>query len=205
MCTSTVCVHTTLPSPSDPTPDDSLGFKWEAATEDNLHYLALKPSPTMEADQRQEVSHSLCIISEAGSHTYARTHTFIYYFHLNMQIYSTLLFSLSTYTNIYEKSSVHWLKIFFFLSLLPGARFPRVSPNEAEPAPSPRTRRPRRSQRVRRRRCSERIFGHRSWTPPPSFPCASDAAEIPSEDDGGLWTCFGRRLTIASIHSKVPN
>ncbi|XP_027207995.1 juvenile hormone esterase isoform X2 [Penaeus vannamei] len=45
---------TNFAATGDPTPDDSLGFKWEAATEDNLHYLALKPSPTMEADQRQE-------------------------------------------------------------------------------------------------------------------------------------------------------
>ncbi|XP_047475843.1 cholinesterase 2-like isoform X2 [Penaeus chinensis] len=39
----------------NPTPDDALGFKWEAATEDDLRYLALTPSPAMEADQRQEV------------------------------------------------------------------------------------------------------------------------------------------------------
>ncbi|ROT66555.1 JHE-like carboxylesterase 1 [Penaeus vannamei] len=45
----------TPPPPSNPTPDDALGFKWEAATEDDLRYLALTPSPAMEADQRQEV------------------------------------------------------------------------------------------------------------------------------------------------------
>ncbi|XP_042856183.1 cholinesterase 2-like [Penaeus japonicus] len=45
---------TNFAATGDPTPDDSLGFKWEAATEDDLRYLALEPSPTMEADQRQK-------------------------------------------------------------------------------------------------------------------------------------------------------
>ncbi|XP_037785050.1 cholinesterase 2-like [Penaeus monodon] len=45
---------TNFAATGNPTPDDALGFKWEAATEDDLRYLALKPSPTMEADQRQE-------------------------------------------------------------------------------------------------------------------------------------------------------
>ncbi|XP_042894424.1 juvenile hormone esterase-like [Penaeus japonicus] len=46
---------TNFAATGNPTPDDSLGFKWEAATEDDLRYLALTPSPAMEADQRQEV------------------------------------------------------------------------------------------------------------------------------------------------------
>ncbi|XP_042871788.1 cholinesterase 2-like isoform X2 [Penaeus japonicus] len=45
---------TNFAATGNPTPDDSLGFKWEAATEDDLRYLALDPSPTMEADQRQK-------------------------------------------------------------------------------------------------------------------------------------------------------
>ncbi|MDK2413676.1 carboxylesterase family protein, partial [Aphanizomenon sp. 202] len=46
---------TNFAATGNPTPDDALGFKWEAATEDDLRYLALTPSPAMEADQRQEV------------------------------------------------------------------------------------------------------------------------------------------------------
>ncbi|XP_042894416.1 juvenile hormone esterase-like isoform X2 [Penaeus japonicus] len=46
---------TNFAATGNPTPDDSLGFKWEAATEDDLRYLALEPSPAMEADQRQKV------------------------------------------------------------------------------------------------------------------------------------------------------
>lgn len=42
-------------STGNPTPDDSLGFIWEAASEDNIHHLALNPSPSMENDHRQEV------------------------------------------------------------------------------------------------------------------------------------------------------
>lgn len=40
---------------SNPTPDDSLGFKWEPSTADNLHYLSLTPSPSMQPDNREEV------------------------------------------------------------------------------------------------------------------------------------------------------
>ncbi|XP_042871783.1 juvenile hormone esterase-like [Penaeus japonicus] len=50
---------TNFAASGNPTPDDSLGFKWEAATEDDLRYLALEPSPAMEADRRQEVRHFL--------------------------------------------------------------------------------------------------------------------------------------------------
>ncbi|XP_045613364.1 carboxylic ester hydrolase [Procambarus clarkii] len=39
----------------NPTPDDSLGFTWEPSTEDNLQYLNLTPSPSMEADQRHHM------------------------------------------------------------------------------------------------------------------------------------------------------
>ncbi|XP_063590538.1 cholinesterase 2-like [Penaeus indicus] len=46
---------TNFAATGNPTPDDALGFKWEAATEDDLRYLALTPSPAMETDQRQEV------------------------------------------------------------------------------------------------------------------------------------------------------
>lgn len=42
-------------SAGNPTPDDSLGFIWEPSTKDNLQYLDLKPKPTMEPNQRQEV------------------------------------------------------------------------------------------------------------------------------------------------------
>ncbi|XP_050727488.1 venom carboxylesterase-6-like isoform X4 [Eriocheir sinensis] len=38
----------------NPTPDDSLGFKWEPSTADNLHYLSLTPSPSMQPDNREE-------------------------------------------------------------------------------------------------------------------------------------------------------
>ncbi|XP_047475927.1 juvenile hormone esterase-like isoform X1 [Penaeus chinensis] len=46
---------TNFAATGNPTPDDSLGFQWKAANEDDLCYLALTPSPVMEADQRQEV------------------------------------------------------------------------------------------------------------------------------------------------------
>ncbi|KAG7153838.1 Bile salt-activated lipase-like 8 [Homarus americanus] len=46
---------TNFAATGNPTPDASLGFIWEPSTEDNLHYLDLKPKPTMEADRRQEV------------------------------------------------------------------------------------------------------------------------------------------------------
>ncbi|XP_071526965.1 carboxylic ester hydrolase-like [Panulirus ornatus] len=39
----------------NPTPDDSLGFTWETATEDNLHYLSLTPTPSMHQDSRRQV------------------------------------------------------------------------------------------------------------------------------------------------------
>ncbi|XP_047472574.1 esterase E4-like isoform X1 [Penaeus chinensis] len=39
----------------DPTPDDSLGFKWAAANETQLHYLSLTPTPTMQDDSRRQV------------------------------------------------------------------------------------------------------------------------------------------------------
>lgn len=48
---------------SNPTPNDALGFKWQAAIEDDLRYLALTPSPAMEADKRQEVSDLMRIIT----------------------------------------------------------------------------------------------------------------------------------------------
>nr|XP_027214828.1 cholinesterase 2-like [Penaeus vannamei] len=46
---------TNFAATGNPTPDDSLGFTWEAATESNFRHLALKPSPEMEDDQRQEI------------------------------------------------------------------------------------------------------------------------------------------------------
>ncbi|XP_063610337.1 juvenile hormone esterase-like [Penaeus indicus] len=45
---------TNFAATGNPTPDDSLGFKWEAATESSFRHLVLKPSPEMEDDQRQE-------------------------------------------------------------------------------------------------------------------------------------------------------
>ncbi|XP_027208907.1 juvenile hormone esterase [Penaeus vannamei] len=39
----------------DPTPDLSLGFKWEEATENDLKHLDLTPNPVMMGDQRKEV------------------------------------------------------------------------------------------------------------------------------------------------------
>ncbi|XP_063592301.1 juvenile hormone esterase-like [Penaeus indicus] len=39
----------------DPTPDLSLGFKWEEASENDLKYLDLTPNPVMMGDQRKEV------------------------------------------------------------------------------------------------------------------------------------------------------
>lgn len=39
----------------DPTPDDSLGFRWEAVNETHLHYLSLTPTPTMREDSRRQV------------------------------------------------------------------------------------------------------------------------------------------------------
>lgn len=51
------------PPTSNPTPGDSLSFKWEAATEDDLQYLALNPSPNTEADQEKELGGFLFIKS----------------------------------------------------------------------------------------------------------------------------------------------
>ncbi|XP_069937269.1 esterase FE4-like [Cherax quadricarinatus] len=39
----------------NPTPDDSLGFTWSPATDDNLQSLILTPTPFMEADNRRQV------------------------------------------------------------------------------------------------------------------------------------------------------
>ncbi|KAK8743385.1 hypothetical protein OTU49_001416 [Cherax quadricarinatus] len=47
---------TNFAATGNPTPDDSLGFTWEPSTENSFQYLALNLKPTMEADQRQEVS-----------------------------------------------------------------------------------------------------------------------------------------------------
>ncbi|XP_050727486.1 esterase E4-like isoform X2 [Eriocheir sinensis] len=45
---------TNFAATGDPTPDDSLGFKWEPSTADNLHYLSLTTSPSMQPDSRKE-------------------------------------------------------------------------------------------------------------------------------------------------------
>ncbi|XP_047475478.1 juvenile hormone esterase-like isoform X1 [Penaeus chinensis] len=50
---------TNFAATGNPTPDDSLGFKWEAATESSFRHLVLKPSPEMEDDQRQETRNFL--------------------------------------------------------------------------------------------------------------------------------------------------
>ncbi|XP_042894419.1 cholinesterase 2-like [Penaeus japonicus] len=50
---------TNFAATGNPTPDDSLGFKWEPATESSFRHLALKPSPEMEDDHRREVRHFL--------------------------------------------------------------------------------------------------------------------------------------------------
>ncbi|XP_064089784.1 venom carboxylesterase-6-like [Macrobrachium nipponense] len=39
----------------DPTPDDSLGFKWEPLAKDSYHHLNINLSPTMEDDSRAEI------------------------------------------------------------------------------------------------------------------------------------------------------
>ncbi|XP_047480846.1 juvenile hormone esterase-like [Penaeus chinensis] len=39
----------------NPTPDDSLGFKWEPMKDGELNHLAITPNPTMENDTRQEI------------------------------------------------------------------------------------------------------------------------------------------------------
>lgn len=38
----------------NPTPDYSLGFKWERSTANNLHYLSITSSPSMQPDNRKE-------------------------------------------------------------------------------------------------------------------------------------------------------
>ncbi|XP_071518499.1 carboxylic ester hydrolase-like isoform X2 [Panulirus ornatus] len=38
----------------NPTPDDSLGFTWDPVTDNDFRYLALKPSPAMEEDYKNE-------------------------------------------------------------------------------------------------------------------------------------------------------
>ncbi|XP_076048047.1 juvenile hormone esterase-like [Oratosquilla oratoria] len=45
---------TNFAATGNPTPDDSLGFKWEAMNESSLSYLVLQPEPVMEADTRKE-------------------------------------------------------------------------------------------------------------------------------------------------------
>ncbi|XP_063590805.1 venom carboxylesterase-6-like [Penaeus indicus] len=39
----------------NPTPDAALGFVWESVSEDNLHYLSLTPTPTMQLDRKKEM------------------------------------------------------------------------------------------------------------------------------------------------------
>ncbi|XP_042856635.1 juvenile hormone esterase-like [Penaeus japonicus] len=46
---------TNFAATGNPTPDDSLGFVWEAASEDDFRYLSLTPTPTMKPDQNQDV------------------------------------------------------------------------------------------------------------------------------------------------------
>lgn len=45
---------TNFAATGNPTPDDSLGFKWEPMKEGSMKYLALQPKPAMEDDYRQE-------------------------------------------------------------------------------------------------------------------------------------------------------
>ncbi|XP_037784828.1 venom carboxylesterase-6-like [Penaeus monodon] len=46
---------TNFAASGNPTPNDTLGFVWEAVSEDNLHYLSLTPTPTMQRDQKKEM------------------------------------------------------------------------------------------------------------------------------------------------------
>lgn len=46
---------TNFAATGNPTPDNTLGFVWEAASEDDLRYLSLTPTPTMQNDQRKEM------------------------------------------------------------------------------------------------------------------------------------------------------
>ncbi|XP_045131337.1 juvenile hormone esterase-like isoform X2 [Portunus trituberculatus] len=45
---------TNFAATGNPTPDGSLGFTWEPSTANNLHYLSLTPSPSMQPDNRKE-------------------------------------------------------------------------------------------------------------------------------------------------------
>ncbi|ROT66414.1 JHE-like carboxylesterase 1 [Penaeus vannamei] len=45
---------TNFAATGNPTPDNTLGFVWEAASEDDLRYLSLTPTPTMQNDQRKK-------------------------------------------------------------------------------------------------------------------------------------------------------
>nr|ALO17576.1 juvenile hormone esterase like 7 [Scylla paramamosain] len=49
-----VKMWTNFATSGNPTPDASLGFKWEPSTADNLHYLAINTSPSMQPDSRKE-------------------------------------------------------------------------------------------------------------------------------------------------------
>ncbi|XP_050727493.1 cholinesterase 2-like [Eriocheir sinensis] len=49
-----VALWTNFAITGNPTPDDSLGFKWEPSTADSLHYLSLTPSPSMQPDDRKD-------------------------------------------------------------------------------------------------------------------------------------------------------
>ncbi|XP_047476081.1 neuroligin-4, Y-linked-like [Penaeus chinensis] len=46
---------TNFAATGNPTPDAALGFVWEAVSEDNLHYLSLTPTPTMQLDRKKEM------------------------------------------------------------------------------------------------------------------------------------------------------
>ncbi|XP_042894114.1 cholinesterase 2-like [Penaeus japonicus] len=65
---------TNFAASGNPTPDDSLGFKWEAVTEDDLRYLALEPSPAMEADRRQEVRDFFASLPSKMNHIFHPEH-----------------------------------------------------------------------------------------------------------------------------------
>nr|ALT10384.1 juvenile hormone esterase-like protein 2 [Portunus trituberculatus] len=45
---------TNFATSGNPTPDASLGFTWEPSTADNLHYLAITTSPSMQPDNRKK-------------------------------------------------------------------------------------------------------------------------------------------------------
>lgn len=50
-----ITLWTNFAATGNPTPDDSLGFTWSPATDDNLQSLILTPTPFMEADNRRQV------------------------------------------------------------------------------------------------------------------------------------------------------